>query len=265
MPRVSAIVATRNRPQMLAQALDSVRRQTLSDLEIIVVSTGESADMRRASRAAAAGCLYLALDEGNASWARNHAAARATAEWIAFLDDDDIWLPTKLERQLAAAIGTDADMVTCDTVLFWPDGVERVSRARLPGNPSHIGSSDAGMPAADAAGGWRWCVRRSATLVRKSVFDKFGGFDADLNDVDDIDLWHRISLQHRIFHMDDVLCRHRQGHVDAWRRNDGKAGTAAAPRGPRSSLGRLVLRRIAETFPGRGRATRLSRKILQMF
>src|SRR5260370_823595 len=109
-PLVSVIIPTHNRPGMLAEALASVRAQTFTDYEIIVVSNGESDDMRRASRDAASGCVYLELDRGNVSAARNFGMERAKGEWIAILDDDDLWPPNKLERQIAEAEATGADM-----------------------------------------------------------------------------------------------------------------------------------------------------------
>jgi glycosyltransferase involved in cell wall biosynthesis len=210
MPLISVIVPTHNRPEMLADALASVREQTFKDLEIIVVSNGESADMRRASCEAAAGCAYFSLDEGNVSSARNYGVSRATGAWIAFLDDDDIWLPTKLERQLAMASRTKADMVTCDTSDVWPHGVESPNCPRVPDNWSHT----------KAISHYRWWTIPSATIIRKHVFDKVGGFDPNLSYVEDMDLWHRISWNHKIYHMNEAQCRHRQGHVNTFHRRN---------------------------------------------
>ena len=100
---VSVVVPTHDRPEMLVEALASVRAQTFTDYEIIVVSNGESAEMRRTSREVAAGCVHLEFDCGNVSFARNAGIKRASGDWIAFLDDDDIWLANKLERQIAEA------------------------------------------------------------------------------------------------------------------------------------------------------------------
>lgn len=86
MPTVSVVVPTHNRPQMLAEALTSIRAQTFTDYEIIVVSNGEGEDNRRGSLAAATahGARYFALPNGNAAAARNFGAERATGDWIAF-------------------------------------------------------------------------------------------------------------------------------------------------------------------------------------
>src|SRR5215468_4951735 len=124
MPLVSVVIPTHNRPEMLADALASVRAQTFADYEIIVISNGEDTATRRDSRRAAAwnGARYFEFDEGNLSKARNHGIELAAGEWIAFLDDDDMWLPSKLEREVAEARRTGADMVSCDYVEVHSDG-----------------------------------------------------------------------------------------------------------------------------------------------
>src|SRR5215831_17242003 len=120
LPLVSVVVPTHNRPEMLAEALASVRAQTFTDYEVIVVSNGESDDVRRASHevAIAHGCLYLALPKGNLPAARNFGIERAKGEWIAFLDDDDLWLPNTLERLIAQARLAGADMIASDYIEF---------------------------------------------------------------------------------------------------------------------------------------------------
>lgn len=92
-PLVSVVIPTHNRPQMLAEALGRVRAQTFTDSEILVLSNGENANMLQASRAVATAygrCFELAA--ANVSVARNFGIARPKGEWIAFLDDDDLWL-----------------------------------------------------------------------------------------------------------------------------------------------------------------------------
>lgn len=211
MPLVSVVIPTHNRPQMLAEALASVRAQTFTDYEIIVVSNGESDEMRRQSRCAARLCdaSYVALDDGNLAAARNFAIGRANGEWIAFLDDDDLWLPDKLERQLAAARQTGADLVACDFVAVYPDGHEVIGHRRSPDGWCYVRalSHDYIGPAP------------SATMVRKNVFIETGGFDCGLRYWgEETDMWRRISWRHRICEMDEPLMRYRTGHPSMTRR-----------------------------------------------
>jgi glycosyltransferase involved in cell wall biosynthesis len=204
MPLISVVIPTHNRPRLLDEAIASVRAQTFRDYEIIVISNGESDDMCGASRkvVAAHDGVYLELDDGNVCSARNAGIERARGEWVAFLDDDDLWLATKLERQVAEAQRTGADMITCDYVKFFPDGREVIERPR----PLE------GWPYVKALSHQYWWAMPSATMVRKRILDEIGGFDAHQRYNEDTDLWRRISWRHTIHQMDDVLMRYRSGH-----------------------------------------------------
>jgi glycosyltransferase involved in cell wall biosynthesis len=190
---------------MLAEAIDSVLDQTFTDIEVIVVSTGESAEMRDESHAVASisGCRYFVLTEGSVAAARNAGIARAEGEWIAFLDDDDVWLPGKLERQIDEGTRTGADMVSCDYVTFALDGREAVQRPRPCDGWSHL----------RAISHFRWWAHPSAVVVRKSALDDVGGFDPGQRYGEDDDLWRRILWRHTVHHVEEALMRCRQGHA----------------------------------------------------
>jgi glycosyltransferase involved in cell wall biosynthesis len=209
MPLVSVVVPTHNRPAFLAEALASVRTQTFTDYEIIVVSNGENAATRRASRevAAAHNSRYFAVDEGNLPFARNFGAEQANGSWIAFLDDDDLWLPSKLERQIAEGQRTGADMIFCDWAPFFPNGRETIMRPRLPDGWSYV----------KAFSHQHFWAVPSTVLVRKTALTKSGGFDVRLRFNEDNDLWRRISWHHEIHQVEEVLTRYRRGNPSAMR------------------------------------------------
>jgi glycosyltransferase involved in cell wall biosynthesis len=204
MPTVSVIVPTHNRPEFLSEALASVRTQTFTDYETIVISNGETDDMRALSRACAVrfGCTFFALPDGNVSAARNFGIKQAKGEWIAFLDDDDIWLPAKLERQLAAAHSTKADMITASAIEFRPNGSENVAQMPLGQGWTYV----------QAICHERWSSIPSAVIVRKSALLDVGGFDPSLRCEEDSDLWRRLSWRHTIHQVDEPLLRYRMGH-----------------------------------------------------
>src|SRR5438445_3074542 len=112
---VSVVIPTLNRPKLLLRAIDSVLRQTHQEIEIIVVVDGPEPDTVSAVRAVNDPRLQLIVNPQSlaAAGARNAGADHATGEWIAFLDDDDEWLPCKLERQIAFASGHPAALFTC--------------------------------------------------------------------------------------------------------------------------------------------------------
>lgn len=206
MPVISVVIPTHNRPEMLEEALASVRAQTFTDHEIIVVSNGESARNRGRSQALAvlANAWWFELDEGNVSAARNFGIAKASGEWVAFLDDDDLWLPVKLEHQMAAVKRTGADTIACDFIEFHPDGREIIFRNRCP----------AGWTYVKAISRAHWSAAMgSGPLIRKSIFSDVGGFDPKLRCAEDMDMARRLSWRHSIYQMDEVLMRYRRGHA----------------------------------------------------
>jgi len=99
---VSVIVAVFNGEAFIQDALSSVRHQTVSPFETIVVDDG-STDRTAEFVQNEPGVTLIRQRNAGASAARNAAIARASGEWIAFLDADDLWVPHKLERQLALA------------------------------------------------------------------------------------------------------------------------------------------------------------------
>src|SRR5689334_24931801 len=99
--RVSVIVPTHNRPAMLRQALASIRAIERPDLalEILVGDNGDAPET--AAIAKEFGAIHLKTDRPGAAGARNAAFAAATGEYVAFLDDDDVWLPENIRPHLA--------------------------------------------------------------------------------------------------------------------------------------------------------------------
>src|SRR5438552_14845568 len=103
MPSTSVIIPTFNRRDMLVKALDSVAAQTYRDFEIIVVDDGSTDGTDQLfARGRFENLTYLRQSNRGPSAARNAAASMATSEYLAFLDDDDEFLPTKLELQIRA-------------------------------------------------------------------------------------------------------------------------------------------------------------------
>ncbi|MEM6352772.1 MAG: glycosyltransferase family 2 protein [Cyanobacteria bacterium P01_D01_bin.14] len=105
IPNVSVIIPTRNRPNLVVRAVHSALRQTLTEIEVIVVIDGVDPTTQSAlaeiqdDRLA---ILELTENQG-APNARNQGVLKAQSPWIAFLDDDDEWFPEKLEKQLEIA------------------------------------------------------------------------------------------------------------------------------------------------------------------
>ena len=92
---ISVIIPFHNRIDWTLEAVESVKKQTVGDVEIILVDDGSTETI------SVSGVRYLRQEHGGAARARNLGVSVAKGEWIAFLDSDDLFLTTKLARQLA--------------------------------------------------------------------------------------------------------------------------------------------------------------------
>ena len=102
-PRVTAVIPTAGRPRLVARAVESALAQTVRGIEVVVVIDGPDAMTEKAlSTIADPRLRVIRRPKAGPGAARNAGVAAAAAEWVAFLDDDDLWAPAKLQRQLAA-------------------------------------------------------------------------------------------------------------------------------------------------------------------
>ena len=129
-PLVSVIIPTRGRPALVARALRSVIDQTEPDLEIIVVVDGPDEDTVAVLANSGDPRLEVLVNPQSlgAAAARNKGVRHAKGHWVAFLDDDDEWMPKKLEQQLAYARDRGEALYTCRNrvvtpiaVYVWPE------------------------------------------------------------------------------------------------------------------------------------------------
>jgi len=121
---ISVIIPTLGRPQLVLRAVKSALAQTYTDIETIVVVDGPDQETITALQSVSDPRLKTIVSGRSmqAAGARNLGAAHATGHWIAFLDDDDEWLPKKLELQLAVATTRELGLVTCLSQIKTPRG-----------------------------------------------------------------------------------------------------------------------------------------------
>ncbi|WP_420593601.1 glycosyltransferase family 2 protein [Deinococcus sp.] len=123
-PLVSAIIPTRNRPEQVVQAVRSALAQTYPALEVIVIVDGpDAATVSLLSEISDSRLRVHELPESlGGGGARNKGVELSAGEWIAFLDDDDVWLPDKTEKQVAAAREQDfqVPIITCRVIARAP-------------------------------------------------------------------------------------------------------------------------------------------------
>ncbi len=99
-PLVSVIIPTYNRAALVVQAVQSALNQTYTNMEIIVVNDGSTDNTPEILKEYEGKIKYVYQERSERSKARNEGFRHSTGSYIAFLDSDDLWLPTKIEKQV---------------------------------------------------------------------------------------------------------------------------------------------------------------------
>jgi glycosyltransferase involved in cell wall biosynthesis len=134
-PQVTAVIPTRNRPDLVLRSVRSVLAQTYSAVDVIVVIDGEDQATRAVLQKLSDPRVHVTplRESVGAAEARNIGVRQAAGEWIAFLDDDDEWLPEKIEKQmrLAGDLKCEFPIISCRLRVQTPSR-EYVWPRRLP-------------------------------------------------------------------------------------------------------------------------------------
>jgi GT2 family glycosyltransferase len=260
-PEATVVIATRDRWPLLARhGLRSALAQEDVALEVVVVDDGSRDGT--AARVAELGDPRVRLvrnDEPHGpSAARNRGIEVAQADWVAFLDDDDLWSPRKLRAQLDAASTAGADWVYAAAVIADEAGaILRAPRLLDPEAAAEMllrGNRIWGGP--------------SAVAVRTELLRRLGGFDESLRCFEDWDLWIRLSATGRPAACGEVLVAHVEHPGSTLFRFDGDvleqhermlAKHRAVTRADRLA----VLEWLAEEQMQAGRSLRASRLYLE--
>lgn len=192
-PRVSVVIPTFNRSGQLLKAIASVLGQTYPVSEIIVVDDGSTDDTPEVLNKFAllnreVPIIIISQDNQGQSAARNSGIKVATGDLIAFLDDDDVWYPKKIERQLGVFLSyPQLELLGCaSNILKLYDGL-RLVRIRE----------------------WTMLLRNwfatPTVVVRRTVLFECGGFPEDLRIAEDYALWLRIVGKHRCYFLNEKL------------------------------------------------------------
>ena len=182
---VSVVIPTRNRKQLLAVTLGSVLRQRSVGIELIVVDEASTDGTPEfvASLDDPRVTLVRSEEPRGPAAARNHGAERASGGWIAFVDDDDVWAPDKLARQLSAAHDTGAGWAYAGVVNVGTD-LSIVSGSPPP-TPAHVVGA---LPRSNPIPGGG-----SNVVVGRDFVRAAGGFDERLWLCADWELWARLA------------------------------------------------------------------------
>lgn len=201
-PLVSVIIPNYNYADYLREAIASVLAQTYENIEIIVVDDGSSDNSRATIESYGEKVTGIFQQNQGVSATRNNGVKASRGEYIAFLDADDVWLPRKIELQMAkfAAVPT-LGMVHVAVDEVDSDGnVLAKKRNGLDGRRT----PDFFMLTIECVYGGG-----SGIILPRRIFDEAGGFDTRLSTSADWDLFCRISERYEVAFVEEVLLRYR--------------------------------------------------------
>ena len=208
-PTVSVVMAAKNYARFLPMAVESVLAQTFGDWELLIIDDGSSDATPEAVRPYLCDrrVKYFRSDRLGQPRAKNLGIGLSRGEFVAFLDADDAWLPTKLAEQLAVFHANPHV------------GVVYCRRSLINENGEPLAASHPAKPRAAQPGGRvlplifvQNFVCFSSVVVRRSVFAHVGGFDLQWDLAIDYDLWLRVAKHYTFGHVDAELVLYRTGH-----------------------------------------------------
>jgi glycosyltransferase involved in cell wall biosynthesis len=187
-PQVSVVIPVYNGEATLDECLDSVLRQTLRPIEVVCVDDGSYDHSVDIIRNFGRNVRLVRQPHGDVSRARNTGVHSASGENIAFIDQDDLWEPGKLSKQLRVfRQQPETDLVFNDLIKIGASGNRRHPKDR---NQVALGLNDRNL----LAGLLRKNVLMpSAVMIRRESFIRAGGFDEDFRTCGDYELWLRMA------------------------------------------------------------------------
>lgn len=207
MARVSVIIPTYNSASLISQAISSVLGQTYDDYEILVIDDGSNDDTQERLKPYLGRISYFYQDNQERSAARNAGIARASGEYLAFLDADDYWLPRYLERQVIN-LNAHPEYALSRTWVYHTDG--NGQRIRIGGNGAADAKTQEELLRVLLIHN---CMSSIAVMARTDIVRSVGGFDPGLRQAEDWDLWLRIALHHGIGAVPEPLACYRHWNV----------------------------------------------------
>ena len=205
---VSVIIPTYNRASYLSEALTTVFAQTHGNTEIIIVddgSTDNTPSVATQSVAIRFPLHYLRVPHtGLPGLLRNIGIEHSSGAFIAFLDSDDLWEPSKLAKQLLV-LDSSQGVFVCHTAERWVRDGTIVSQSGQRHRRSGYLFNDS----------LRKCIiSPSSVMIERTVFDRIGRFREDIEIAEDYELWLRVTARYTVAFVDEDLVVKRGGHSD---------------------------------------------------
>ena len=209
--KASVIIPVYNGEKYVKKAVESVLEQTFLPKEILIVDDGSTDETEKRAKQIESEKVkinYFKKENGGPNSARNFGLKKSSGDFVAFLDADDIWEKTKLEKQLLVFKQSEykkLGLVFCDYFLMNATGNLLSNTRKIGLNKDLRGSVFEQLKEGNFVTG-----SASAILIKKECFEKVGLFDESLWSSEDWDMWLRISEQYNFDYVSEELVGVRQ-------------------------------------------------------
>ncbi|MFK7871474.1 MAG: glycosyltransferase family 2 protein [Roseobacter sp.] len=209
-PFVSVVIPTFNRAHFICDAVDSVLEQEFTNFEVIVVDDGSTDDtLERLAQISDPRLVVIPQDNTGRSNARNNALRRATGDYIAFLDSDDLFLPSKLSTQvdyLEAHPSVGMIYTGANCINEHGQSIEGQFEATVSGNIYK-----------DVAFFRPVTIALPTVMLRREILLEVGDFDEAMERFEDTDMWRRVSKVTPVHGLPTPTCKirtHSENHLE---------------------------------------------------
>ena len=202
---ISVIIPTYNRCDLLKRAINSVIKQTITPKEIIIVDNGSTDQTYQMVSSLFPEINYFIEKKRGVSAARNKGILESKSKWIAFLDSDDAWKPTKLEKQMEYSVFNQDKYRIIHTDETWYRNkkfLNQLKKHKKSGGNIFKNSLQL------------CCISPSSVVLKKQIFEEYGLFDENLEVCEDYDMWIRITSKEEVGFLDSPLVLKYGGHSD---------------------------------------------------
>lgn len=198
---VSVIIPTYNRASFISDAIDSVLSQTYQDYEIIVVDDGSTDDTKQVLSKYGNQIHYIYQENQRQGAARNNGIRHSTGNYIAFLDSDDVWLPQKLEWDIACFENESQIGFVYSNVMYISSDGAPLHKRRM---KSPTGDVLENIVLENF-------VVASTAIVKRECFDTVGLFNEtrEIAGSEDYEMWTRIASQYHFGYVDRSSTKYR--------------------------------------------------------
>lgn len=206
---VSAIITTHNRFNLLNRAVNSVLSQTYPDIELIVVDDGSTDETQ--SWCESQNFKYIRIPVGKSrggNYARNLGLYSAKGVFVAYLDDDDSWMPTKIEKQVNALLKSGNELVHCYRNLEIIDSNGNSNIELCPLTSNYSGNLNKRIL-------YQITCLTSSIMVKRDALLSVGGFDENLKCWQEYELTIRLAQRKPFDLVPEFLLSYRIDHCDA--------------------------------------------------